>query len=663
MPQSSFLPEMDNTSLFLGQKRSREWVEASYLEEGIGENQEAFFLGTSVGFRSLSIFFALVFCMCGLLFVRTGYLQAFEGTTLGTLAEKNRMRIVDVPAQRGIISDRNGITLAGNTPRFSLMITKGYLPKEQDALLHTIAQGTGVDFETIKKSIATASQYDPVSVIEDLDYNRAMQIRVQLKDVPGTEVAPVSTRSYVLNDTKSLSHVLGYTSSISEDQWRAHQDEYVRHAQTGAEGVEREYETILKGVSGEKEVEVDALGTAKRIAAEKPPIDGKNLTLGIDASLQHDIEIILKETLSEYHVSKGVVIVSKPQTGEILSLVSLPSFDANQFAQGISSKDYKTLIEDPDKPLFNRAVRGEYPAGSTIKPVVAAAALQEKIVDASTSFMSTGGIHFNTWFYPDWKAGGHGRTNVIKALAESVNTYFYIVGGGYESQRGLGVDLLGKYFKNFGIGTPTGIDIPNEKTGFIPTPQWRKDTNREHWYIGDTYHLSIGQGDLLVTPLQVHMFTNYFANGGRTYTPHLVTSIHDDNGNTDTIPPKIAYQNIVDENVMETVRQGMRAAVTDGSARRLSTLPMSSAAKTGTAQWSTQKAPHAWVTGWAPYENPEIAYTILIEEGEEGSKSGMAVAYRLLRRYFNLDAPVVKGTPPTSSVPLTTSPTPLVPKP
>ena len=278
---------------------------------------------------------------------------------------------------------------------------------------------------------------------------------------------------------------------------------------------------------------------------------------------------------------------------------------------------------------------------------MAAAALQEKVVSASTTVLSTGGLHVGQWFFPDWKAGGHGITNVTKALAESVNTYFYMVGGGFEKMKGLGALKLIDYFKKFGLSTPTGIDLPGERKGFVPTPDWKLETQKQPWYVGDTYHIAIGQGDILVTPLQVNAYTNYFANSGTSYVPHLVKSLIDPTtGETKDFVPQVLKQNLVGADVVNVVRQGLRQSVTSGSSRSLGTLPVPVANKTGTAQWSPdpKQPPHAWVTGWAPYDHPTLSYTVLIEEGQEGSPTAIAVAKDILAWYFG------PKTPPTSTV-------------
>jgi len=241
----------------------------------------------------------------------------------------------------------------------------------------------------------------------------------------------------------------------------------------------------------------------------------------------------------------------------------------------------------------------------------------------------------NLWWFPDWKAGGHGITNVEKALAESVNTFFYIIGGGYQDFAGLGVGKITEYAKKFGLGEKLGIDIPGESKGFLPSEEWKEEVKGEQWYIGDTYHYAIGQGDILVTPLQVVSWISTFANGGTLYKPHLVKEIDSSEGELlQSVEPKILNENFISQNNINIVRGGLRSAVLTGSARRLQDLPVSSAGKTGTAEWGTDKIPHAWFTAFAPYENAEIAIVVLVEEGVEGSGVSLSVANDILYWYF-----------------------------
>jgi len=376
------------------------------------------------------------------------------------------------------------------------------------------------------------------------------------------------------------------------------------------------------------------MGRKKNIISEEAGRPGRDLVLAIDLDLQRQAERALKDELRAAGKKRGSVIVLEPQTGEVLALVSEPAFDANLFARGISSDELAKLQNDPERPLFPRAIAGTLPSGSTFKLAVASAALEEGIVTPNTTVLSTGGISIGKSFFPDWKAGGHGPTNVTKALAESVNTFFYAVGGGYDKIDGLGVDRIVSYARKFGLGAPLGLDLASEGSGFLPSKQWKKEAKGESWYVGDTYHLAIGQGDITVTPLQIAVMTAVVANGGKLVQPHVVDALTSSDGGRQTVAPKVLDPQVVSSKTINVVRQGMRQAVTQGSARALAGLPVAVAAKTGTAQWNNNKPNHAWFTSFAPYNDPKIVVTVAIEEGGEGSVTAAPVASRIIQWYF-----------------------------
>ena len=299
----------------------------------------------------------------------------------------------------------------------------------------------------------------------------------------------------------------------------------------------------------------------------------------------------------------------------------------------------KHILKTENRPLFNRAIAGTYPSGSTIKPLIAAIALHEGIITPNTSILSTGGIQVGPWFFPDWKAGGHGRTNVRYSLAWSVNTFYYYIGGGYNDFVGLGIDKMRDYFLRFGLGSRLGIDIPGEAAGFIPSREWKEKTLGEQWYIGDTYNTSIGQGYLLVTPLQIAALTGAIANGGTVYAPRLVKSIINPVTKEEAPPTsRIVAKDIIEPEWFRVVADGMRECVEYGSCRRLSYLPFAAAGKTGTAQWHSEKDNHAWFTSFAPYEDPEITVTILVEEGGEGADIAVPIADAFYRWWWQYRA-------------------------
>lgn len=445
-----------------------------------------------------------------------------------------------------------------------------------------------------------------------------------------------NVRNYISSsDILSLSHILGYEGKINDSEMDKYLAKgYLVNDYIGKAGLEYSYEKELRGAYGKEQVEVDAIGQAKEIIAYEPPVPGNNLVLTIDSELQKFAEQSLKRVLGAYGKKRGAIVILDPNSGEVLSLVNWPSFDNNLFSQGISQDDFSALINDENQPMFSRAISGEYPSGSTFKLIVGAAALQEGIITPSTGFNSVGGIRIKSWFFPDWKAGGHGWTSIVKAIAESVNTFFYMIGGGheeYEDMKYLGVEKIKEYGEMFGLNKKLGIDLPNEASGFLPTMEWKEETKGERWYIGDTYHLAIGQGDILVTPLQIASWTAFFANGGTLYKPYVVKEILDSNDNiTKEIRPRALNQDFIDPSYIQTINQGLRQAVTTGSAKAMYSLPVKVAAKTGTAEWSSTRPAHAWLTAFAPYENPQIVVTVLVEEGEEGSRVALPAAYDII---------------------------------
>jgi len=631
--QSGKFDQLKNFSYRLG------WTEDSFTS-GAGQREV---IGRTFNFSKLRIaglFIAIfIFGLIG----RVAWLQIAKGDYYYSLAEGNRIRIERVEAKRGVIYDRNLNPLVRNKANFLLYFIPIDLPKdkkEENKIISEISKTLGnLPVEEINNKLAgiklnTLEAYQPVFIADNIPYEKAMLLYLAADNMPGVFLTNKTGREYNLY-AFSLSHLLGYTGKINEQELAKAGDEYSPIDYIGKTGIEYFWENELKGESGKKNIEVDALGKEKKIISQTEPKDGNNLVLSLDIKLQKKLEDTMSAYLKKMNLTKGSAVIMDPNNGEILAMVSLPAFNSNVFARGISTEEYQKLLDSPDNPLFNRAVSGEYASGSTIKPVISIAALEEKIIDENTSFLSTGGIRIGEWFFPDWKAGGHGVTNVRKAIAESVNTFFYYIGGGYQDFVGLGVEKIVKYAKLFGLGAQTGIDLPGESAGFLPTEEWKEKTKGEKWYIGDTYHLAIGQGDFLVTPLQVANYTAVFANGGSLYQPHLLKGILSGNDKfireVEVVPVR---KNFVSNYNMNVVRQGMRQTVTSGSARSLSTLPVEVAGKTGTAQWSSQKANHAWFTGFAPYKNPQIVITILVEEGVEGSTIAVPIAKEVLEWYF-----------------------------
>jgi penicillin-binding protein 2 len=402
-----------------------------------------------------------------------------------------------------------------------------------------------------------------------------------------------------------LSHLLGYTGLVDY---------------TGKVGVEKQYDEQLRGEPGILYVEVDARQNPQKEVGVKESIQGEALCLAIDAELQE----FIFNTLAERE-ARGAVIVMDPRQGAVRALVNYPSFDANVFSQPAHKEAIKNFLQDDSQPLFNRAISGSYSPGSTIKPLLAAAALEEEVITKRTTMLSTGGITIGQWYFPDWKIGGHGVTDVTKAIAESVNTFFYSITGGDESQRGMGIKKSVEYLEAFSWGKKTGIDLPAEEDGLLPTPEWKQEVKHERWYVGDTYHLGIGQGDVLATPLQVTAATVGIANGGYLYEPRVAIDCSEDKKEVFLTRAK-KRRLPISAGHMKTVQVGMRRAVLERSAKRLKSLPIEVAGKTGTAQIGGSEDTHAWFTSWGPYTNPELVITVLLERGGEGDKQAVPVA-------------------------------------
>jgi penicillin-binding protein 2 len=645
------------------------WMEDSFL---FGENDKEI-LRKSFDFEKIRSIFIVLLVTFSLLALRLFWLQIIKGDEYRVLAEGNRIRVVSVEPRRGIIYSSNLTPLVKNEANFVLYLTPIDLPKDEllrDQIIRKLALiisgleenkslnlnlnqeehsleliGDSPHFFDIKSKLdeivyGSLESYRPLFLMDNIDYNSAMALYLEAEKMPGVSLSVKMRRNYSSSEENllSLSHLLGYTGKISEQELEIFGEEYTLIDYIGKSGLESFYENELKGVKGKEYVEVDALGREKKIVSQTLPEDGHSLVLGINFDLQKKSEEVLRGYLEKSSMERASLVALDPNTGEVLALISWPSYDNNLFSKGINQEDYSNLLNNSNRPLFSRAVSGNFPAGSTLKPTIAAAALEEKIIDENTTVNSSGGISVGAWFFPDWKSGGHGTTNVRKAIAESVNTFFYFIGGGYDQFKGLGIDKIVEYLSLFGLGQQSGLDLPQEGSGFIPTPEWKEETRGEVWYIGNTYHVSIGQGDILTTPLQVANFTSFFANSGKLYRPHLVKQILAKDGEIfRNIEPEVIRENFISSENIKIVREGMRQTIVSGSARRLNALPVEIAGKTGTAQWQSDKYPHSWFTSFAPYNNPEIVLTVLVEEGIEGSQIATSIAGDILRWYFGGD--------------------------
>jgi len=461
--------------------------------------------------------------------------------------------------------------------------------------------------------------------------------------------------------------VIGYVGCVPRERVKEYISRgYDPNDKVGLTGVELTFEDQLHGTKGRKHIEVDAAGREVRtLGYPLEPKPGNNLILTIDLDLQRAVEAALRKGMEGVGSESGVAIAMNPQSGEILALVSLPSYDNNLFASGISPEDYARLSSDPHRPLVNHAISGQYPPGSAIKPMLAAAGLEEGVIDRRTKLVCEGTLLLPNKYFPDnpelaqpfrcWieKYGrGHGPLDVVEAIAHSCDIFFYQVGGGFEDFEGLGLERLAEYARLFGLGEETGIDLAGESVGLVPSKQWKRLNYHESWTTGDTYNVSIGQGFILVTPLQMLNLTAAIANGGTLYRPQIVYQVVDAEGRVmRPFSPQVIRRIPISKENLAIVREGMQAAVDWGTARRAKLEGVTVAGKTGTAEYPGPRdeegnlPTHAWFIAFAPVEDPQIALVVFIEGGGSGAEIAVPVAAEILRYYFDLPEPAPTTTP------------------
>lgn len=582
-----------------------------------------------------------VSCLLLVLFARTFYLQVTKGGYFKEVAENNRVREIVVKAPRGIIRDAYGEVLARNIPSFEIVFVPLNLPEDENAWRGLLAKlgellGPDLDQAELFSQMIQLSKSDRRSYLiqKNVDQDKAFEIIERSVEFPGIYIGKTARREYV--DGEIFSKVIGYDGKITKEELEENPN-YLMTDYVGKSGIEYTYESNLRGKHGMLRFEVDAKGDIKEDLGEENPISGDELTLHIDAKLQKEATEIAKKILEENEDATGIAIVAlNPQTGGVRALVSLPSFDNNMFARGISNSEYSELINNEKKPLLNRVTRGEYPPGSPYKIMMAAAALEEGIVTEDTQINCSGSIHVGAWAFPDWKA--HGITDVRKAIAQSCDVFFYTVAGGWGDINGLGIKRMEIYAKMFGFGEATGIDLPGEQNGNVPSGDWKFKQFGEKWYIGDTYHAAIGQGYVTATPLQVAHSISIIANGGKSIRPKIVDKIsHAVTGEEEILEPEVVTEQVVSKETVDIVRRGMKDTVyaEGGSGSSLRSLEVETAGKTGTAQFGNEDKLHSWYASFAPFDDPELAMIVLVESGGEGHSWAVPITKEIYEWYFD----------------------------
>jgi penicillin-binding protein 2 len=658
-------------------------------------------------------------------------LQIVQGDTFRLKANANRFREIPETPARGIIYDREGNILARNRPRYQVAVVPEDLPDDeaaQEAILDELlallretppvarAASPGITvtvpisdtadpsavrppptLEQVQEAVrqgGLGSSFRPVLVSENVSRETALIIEEASSTLPGVQILLRPRREYPYGEL--LAHVLGYTGPIPAESAEAYEERgYLQTDQVGLAGLEVTFEYELRGQAGYRAVVVDVHG--REVGAVGEPLEavpGHNLVLTIDTQLQQIATTALSAALRTANQRSGVVVVLDPRNGAVLALVSLPSYDNNLFAAGISQQAYRDLSEDEDRPLVNHAISGIYPPGSTFKIIPASAGLQEGIItprtllgDSEALDGANDGVMWlpNRYFPWDrrqdqpfycWTHSlgyGHGRINVVTALAQSCDVFFYQLAGGFREFAGLGLETLDNYTLLFGLGQRTGIDLPAENAGLVPDARWKRLTYGQNWVTGDTYNVAIGQGYVLVTPLQMVNATAAVANGGFLFRPQLVQRVTDAQGGVlkEFTPDLIRELPISYEN-LALVRQGMYEAVNweHGTATGAAIRGVAVAGKTGSAEyfadrnhdgWPDRDAEgnlptHAWFTAFAPYEDPEVALVVLVEGGGEGSGVAVPVAAEILQAYFAPPEPAdanlsIDEAPPENVVP------------
>lgn len=593
--------------------------------------------------KKIRIFVILVVVSFLCLWMRVWYLQVLKWQYLTGLSENNRVRMVTLPANRGVIKDRNGETLVSIRPSFNLYLT----PEDANDLnisLDKLSQKISFDRKKLKKEMRRSKSFKEVLIKGDISRKEVAFVEENNMSLPGIHIKAEPLRNYVF---KSLaSHTLGYLGEISKTRLKSHKDpSYKQGDFIGKNGLEKVYESVLRGKKGYKEVEVDVSGRELIALRKLPPQSGSNLVLTLDVRIQQELEKLMAGTGPDM---KGSVVVMKVQTGEVIAITSNPSFDPNKFAAGISPDNWNELVSDEWHPLQNRSIHGQYPPGSTYKIVTALAGLEEGVIKPDTSVFCPGHFKLGRGRYRCWKKSGHGSVNLHDALVQSCDVYFYTIG------HRLGIDTIAKYAKRLGLGSPTGLGLNQEKKGLIPTTQWKLLNRKEPWLLGETIIASIGQGYNLVTPMQQVSMMAAVANGGILLKPYLVKRIEEPGGRTlKEYFPNIVGQSGMDPENLEKVRMALRDVVNGarGTAKRSRLKNITVSGKTGTAQVVRMKSneeldddeitpikyrDHAWFVAFAPYNKPEIAVAIIVEHGGHGGATAAPIAKKIFKKYFEL---------------------------
>ncbi|HMV38836.1 MAG TPA: penicillin-binding protein 2 [Plasticicumulans sp.] len=591
----------------------------------------------------------LVFLLFSVIAARLAWLQIVNHEHFATLSDQNRIRLVPVPPTRGQIFDRKGVLLAGNLASFHLEITPEQVGShaQMEALLEqlkTLIELSDSEINRFRRLLRRSPRYNGVPLRFNLTEDEMARVAINQFRLPGVDIRNDLTRTYPLGT--HMAHVVGYVGRIDEQELaRLDPAEYSGSSHIGKIGVEKSYEDVLRGKVGYQQVETNAQGRVIRVLESTPPTAGRNVYLTIDSRVQRVAELALSEANFN-----GAIVAIDPRNGELIAMASNPSYDPNPFVNGIDAKSYKALNTSPDRPLYNRALRGMYPPGSTIKPFMGLAGLAYNAVDRYSSIFCGGYFQLpgQDHKFRDWRRGGHGRTDLDRAITESCDVYFY------DLALELGIDRIGAFLGQFGFGKPTGIDLRNEKSGLLPSQDWKRRTYNQAWFPGDTVSVGIGQGYLLVTPLQLASATATLAMGGRRFQPRIVHALEDPALRRITELPAVALPSVAapDRRIFEWVTAFMTHVVHSERGTAFRAVGKFSAyriaGKTGTAQVFTvgqnerydasrlkdELLDHALFMAFAPADAPRIAVAVIAENGGHGGSVAAPLAKKVMDAYL-----------------------------
>lgn len=598
----------------------------------IGPHQDLQGLRTRIGYLRIALYGFFL-----LLVLRAWYLQVLEGARYKDMSENNRIRLVKLPAPRGFIYDREGRLLVTNTPAFDLTVTLEDIPNREDVLAR-LEELISLDRDDALEKISSWKPYrphQPLRLRKNITLTEVALVESHRDELPGVGIEIDAQRKYLYNGLSA--HLLGYLGEAPREFLEGGGAPDIDMGDTmGMAGVERSYDTFLRGQSGEKGIEVDAVGHEVNVLHVQHPSPGSDVFLTLDLRVQKAAE----EALGS---EAGAVIAMDPRNGEILALVSHPSFDPNLLSRGVTPEEWEKILQDSHHPLTNRAVQGLYPPGSLFKIVVATSALDTEAITPSHTVHCRGVFPFGRRLYRDWKEGGHGDVDLHKALVESCDLYFYDLGNR------VGIDTIAEFAARYGLGQATGIGVLEEKKGQVPSTEWKKRVKGEIWFPGETLSVSIGQSYVTVTPLQMATFISSIANGGFRPQPTVLRGRRSKREGVFVPSPVPDPAKIhVREETLAILKEALRGVVAEpaGTGGRARSPFVSIAGKTGTAQVVSEDPhvkekdrpkelrDHAWFIAYAPADDPKIAVVILVEHGGGGGAVAAPVARKIIEEYF-----------------------------